>query len=1511
MEAKEKLVSLFQYIDEVNSFKRKKIVNIRDHEWSKRFEDMPLDNPDVLVGEADSHDEDLDVILSVVKPETIPVPEPDDSFVDWLEYGWEYYDEEVVVKDTLDSDYDDDEEVEHFEDDPKRVAKYKAWLELRNKWAEEEAECAEAREFFSELYNVYHTLQRDIETTELVVGSGRLFDRDRTVDHPFLLRAVTLKFDPETNELLLCNTDTESELYTVLVNSLNDIETATPNALQQIMDKLRESDYNPLDEEETPDFLRASIQQLYANGAFLEDGAIIPKNSQDKVFMQRQPVLFLRKKVDGLPEFIGKAQATIQAADELPSTMLTIVGEQTEHTVELDAPRSFEDQLAEIGGEDTNILLAKEANKEQLEIARKIEKYDAVVVQGPPGTGKTHTIANLMGHFLAQGKRVLVTSYTSKALSVLKDKLPPALQDLCVAVLDDDRKDTERSITGITDRMSNNTSGELLKKTEEARRARQEITEALADVRRRIYTIKSKEFHPLTYIGESVSPSEAARFVKDNEGKLDYIPGPIQPNHPLPLSIEELTTLYQTNATLSTDDEEELGRNVPNPETLVNPSKYKELLAEQASTLGEINSLAQEISMNVAVADDNQSLTLKRDKQQIVLQEAEAGAIEEAQNQVASFLVLDKEWMRRVAMDGVKAGSIRKNWELLVDSINKTSTYSEEVTALVFGKDVQIDGDIAPLLPVVEKMRDKYAESGKLGFFTKMFNSDFNTVEAMVTINGRHIASAEDCDILLAMAKLQNLRAECAHGWDSLMCGLQVSSFEELDANNPETIAHRYANGITRCLDWYEQEFKPFSDTLEAAGLPTHSILVRDEEDSDNEAFEKISNIIADEVPVLLQINSALLSYTAVSNQLASMRNTMDSLLSWDSDLCADLRRAYEAVDTEAYEKAYTKLAELYSKNAVRIKREELLAKLGTTAPQWAAAIRRREGIHGNGEMPETVSDAWRWKQYSDMLADMTKDSFEALQDKSAALSKDYRELTMREAENSAWYHLLARTEADSQQQQYLQGWMQTTKKIGKGTGKKAPKLRREARKLMVKCQSAVPAWIMPIGTAVKTLVPGETEFDVLIVDEASQADITALPLLTLAKKTIIVGDDKQVSPTSMIPDDMLDTANSTYIKGKIPNSHLYTLSTSIYDIAQQVSQPLMLREHFRCVPDIIEYCNELSYDNRIKPLRDTSDCKLLPSVVSYRVDGHREDKKKLNYAEAEMIAALMKACIDLPEYEDKTFGVVSLLGGEQADLVHQILSDRLGAAILEKRRVLCGDAANFQGDERDVIFLTMVDSNEKDGPLSLVSEGAGETRKKRYNVAVSRAKDQLWIVNSLDTGKDLKPNDLRKGLLDYAANYSTKRRLLNEATAHAESPFEESVAHTLIEKGYNLVQQWPVGAYRIDMVAVDGIQKVAIECDGERWHSGDDKVREDMERQTILERLGWRFVRIRGSEYYRDPEGTMERVMERIGQLGVEPNSAVVAQPENSELLDEVKRKAIAYIDEWHSKSEDQTIED
>ena len=94
-----------------------------------------------------------------------------------------------------------------------------------------------------------------------------------------------------------------------------------------------------------------------------------------------------------------------------------------------------------------------------------------------------------------------------------------------------------------------------------------------------------------------------------------------------------------------------------------------------------------------------------------------------------------------------------------------------------------------------------------------------------------------------------------------------------------------------------------------------------------------------------------------------------------------------------------------------------------------------------------------------------------------------------------------------------------------------------------------------------------------------------------------------------------------------------------------------------------------------------------------------------------------------------------------------------------------------------------------------------------------------------------MQEGDLRKRLLKYTKNPKNYLNKLENIGKNADSPFEEDVCKALVSRGYNIIQQYPVGAYRIDMVATYKGQKIAIECDGERYHSGAENISEEMER--------------------------------------------------------------------------------
>jgi superfamily I DNA and/or RNA helicase len=284
----------------------------------------------------------------------------------------------------------------------------------------------------------------------------------------------------------------------------------------------------------------------------------------------------------------------------------------------------------------------------------------------------------------------------------------------------------------------------------------------------------------------------------------------------------------------------------------------------------------------------------------------------------------------------------------------------------------------------------------------------------------------------------------------------------------------------------------------------------------------------------------------------------------------------------------------------------------------------------------------------------------------------------------------------------------------------------------MKQCADAVPVWIMPISIMAESFDPRTTRFDVVIVDEASQADLNALIPLYLGKQVIVVGDHEQVTPLGVGKGrSMLENLRKSMLQD-IPNAHLFDHLSSIYDIGRQsFGDAIRLVEHFRCVPEIIAFSNQLSYEGQIRPLREANSTDLKPACVACRVDGIREGD--INRVEARRIIDTIKAMIRHPRYAGKTIGIISLLGEAQALLIQSLLHKEIDGVEIANRRIQAGISGEFQGDERDIVFLSMVDSAPAEGPLRTTGEGAFELIKKRYNVAASRARDQLWVVHSFD----------------------------------------------------------------------------------------------------------------------------------------------------------------------------------
>ena len=449
------------------------------------------------------------------------------------------------------------------------------------------------------------------------------------------------------------------------------------------------------------------------------------------------------------------------------------------------------------------------------------------------------------------------------------------------------------------------------------------------------------------------------------------------------------------------------------------------------------------------------------------------------------------------------------------------------------------------------------------------------------------------------------------------------------------------------------------------------------------------------------------------------------------------------------------------------------------------------------------LGDAWEWLQLDRWLTTQQHLDPNRIQRRILEVEDQVRRHVASLAATRAWRHAVRRLTAERRAD--LAAFVTLVKRLGKGTGRHADRRRAEIQHQLDRSRDSVPVWIMPLYRVAESMTAKQNAYDVIIVDEASQAGLEGLMLTYLAPTVVVVGDDKQVSPTSFVEQERVYDLVDRHLRWSPQRAVYADPARSLFDEAKmRFPDLIMLTEHRRCVPDIIGFSDMIAYEpdgDRLQPVREVGTDALQPLVVTRLVDGVQRGKK--NEREIETIIELVSQCVADPRYEGKSIGVISLLGAEQAKPIAAGLLDKLGPDLYQKHEIRCGEPPNFQGAERDVVFLSMVSSNtaEKKGKI-------GETRVaaltatqfvQRYNVAVSRAKDQVHLVHSLEPNT-LKPEDLRSRLI----GYMTERAAavpeiaastpvgLDEPDRRFPSMLAQQVHDLLAVKGYHLVRAVP-----------------------------------------------------------------------------------------------------------------------
>ena len=436
--------------------------------------------------------------------------------------------------------------------------------------------------------------------------------------------------------------------------------------------------------------------------------------------------------------------------------------------------------------------------------------------------------------------------------------------------------------------------------------------------------------------------------------------------------------------------------------------------------------------------------------------------------------------------------------------------------------------------------------------------------------------------------------------------------------------------------------------------------------------------------------------------------------------------------------------------------------------------------------------------------------------------------------------------------------------------------------------QSIKPVFMMSPLSIAKYIPPGSVGFDLVVFDEASQVrPVEALGALIRGRQAVVVGDSKQLPPTSFF-DRMADD-------GEEEGSQTADLESILGMFCAQGAPERMLKWHYRSRHEsLITVSNHEFYDDRLvvfpSPDADKADTGL---IFRHDPDAHYQ-RRGINTAEAKTVAqAVMEHVRDTPRL---TLGVAAFSNVQARRIEDEVdILRRYDPSCEEffaghpEEPFFVKNLENVQGDERDVILIS-IGYGKIDGSYLPMNFGPlnREGGERRLNVLITRARRRCVVYcNFVGADLDLRRSRARgvealKTFLGYAQTGSID---IPKATGRAaDSPFEEAVAAKLRTLGLDVEHQVGSAGFFIDLAVRDpsrpGRYVLGIECDGASYHSARSARDRDRLRQQVLEGLGWVIHRIWSTDWFRDPDQELGRVEEAVRAAAAVAQAAPVREP-------------------------------
>jgi len=467
-------------------------------------------------------------------------------------------------------------------------------------------------------------------------------------------------------------------------------------------------------------------------------------------------------------------------------------------------------------------------------------------------------------------------------------------------------------------------------------------------------------------------------------------------------------------------------------------------------------------------------------------------------------------------------------------------------------------------------------------------------------------------------------------------------------------------------------------------------------------------------------------------------------------------------------------------------------------------------------------------------------------------------------------------------------------------------------RKLMAKAGNAIqaikPVFMMSPLSIANFVPPGALQFDLVIFDEASQVrPADALGAIVRGRQVVVVGDSKQLPPTSFF--DTLVAQEAEADDEELATSDIESI---LGLFCSRGAHQRMLRWHYRSRHEsLITVSNHLFYDDRLIVFPSPDQERKQLGLIYHRLENAPYDRSRTrtNPGEAKVVAEALIAHareqLNKPQKEQLTLGVAAFSVAQMdAILAHVEILRRQNPSCEEffgshpHEPFFVKNLENVQGDERDVMFISIGYGRTSDGYLAMsfgpLNRAGGE---RRLNVLITRARQRCEVFTTLSA------DDIDLGRTNSSGVAALKIFLTYAATGKIDVPmqtqrpqdsiFEEQVLDALTRRGYTVHAQVGCAGFFLDLAVVDrerpGRYVLGIECDGAAYHNARSTRDRDRLRQAVLQGLHWQIHRIWSTDWFRNPAGELNKVIEAIERASAHPKQQpepTVQTPPNPAIL-------------------------